>query len=99
MRPTPLPVRTVRPMRIASGRCGSGATGPPVRFRHGIPVERVRPPADGDFGVDADDALDRVVPGVTFEAAVGLEQAGSNPAPFGGAPQRLGLGRARGRSP
>ncbi len=49
--------------------------------------------ADGRLGVDVDDALDRVVPGIALQPAVGLEQPAGNAIALRGPPQRLRLGR------
>ena len=62
-------------------------------LRHGEVVEHAGASIDGDLGVDVHHALDRVVPGVAFETAVGLEQALGDGVALGRALEGLGLGR------
>ena len=60
---------------------------------HGVGVEGIYTPVDRDVGVDVDDALDRVIPGIALESAVGLEHAFEDAVALGGARERLRLGR------
>ena len=63
--------------------------------RHG-PVRERHPPAEGG-GLDCDVRypVEAVIPAVAVEPAVGLEQTGREAVTFGGAPERLRLGRFR----
>ena len=93
MRPGPSAGLTARLMQIASGLLRQGRLRRARPVGHGIRIERAGPAAGRDGGVDVAHAVEPVVPGIAFEAAVGLEQTVGDAGPFGGAAERLGLGR------
>ena len=72
-------------------RRGRGTRG----FRQRVGVERHPIVPGGDPDGYLRHTVERVVPVVTLQPPVGLEQARRDAVPFGGAPERLRLGRLR----
>ena len=110
-RTRPRPRRRGRPagrgsgqVPVPAGRSGSngsrrGAAARAPRAHRSAPAAEIveRPPCavDGDFGGNRGNPVEAIVPVIPVEPAVGLEQAGRDAGAFGGAPQRLRLGRFR----
>ena len=82
-------------MRIAAGRDGSGAAPPRSLSGMGQSPERHPFAVGGHLDGDARNPVEVVIPVVTLQPAVGLEQAGGDAGALGGAPERVGLGRLR----